>query len=167
MRKPEGDVTSLEIGRFQGIGEYVIKADLNLNVSNSDTFLFFTVNKDIGGDNYSSIEHIYGRFRGETIHLVTFRPGGIHGGLFVTRTHNHRKSNINIESKVFTSSVYPKIHLETTKPNLIISSHDDWILEDVSSIYNSPIPEIKSMTFYTIPVNKFYGYLEIYRVIKE
>lgn len=167
MRKPEGKVSSFEIDGFQGKEEYVIKGELILEIEVNDTFLMLRINEDRRGNSYSSMEHVYGRFNGNMIHLTNFRPAGIQGGLFVTRTHSHKKSTITTESKLHISPFYPKIHLETIKPNFIISNHDNWILEDVSSIYDTVTPEIRNMIFYTVPSTKFYGYLEIYHVINE
>jgi hypothetical protein len=169
MTNPTGAVPSLKIDGLSGIlAEYVIEADLHLNtVPKKDASLNIQINNDGNDGNYSSIEHVYGLSLGKIVHTVVHKPTGSHGGLFLTRTHNRVQSNVNAVVKVYSSPFYPKIRLETINSNMIISNPGRWIQQDVSSIYNSPISEIKTLHFYTSPAANFYGTIKIYKKTDE
>lgn len=169
MTNLTGAVPSLKIDGLNGIlTEYLIEADLHLNtVPKKDASLNIQINNDGDAGNYSSIEHIYGLSQGKPVHAVVHKPTGSHGGLFLTRTHNLVQSNVNAVVKVCSSPFYPKIRLETISSNMIISNPGCWIQQDVSSIYNSPTSEIRTLHFYTSPVAKFYGTIKIYKKTDE
>lgn len=169
MTNPQSAVPSLKIDGLSGIlTEYVIEADLHLNtIPKKDASLNIQINNDGDAGNYSSIEHIYGLSVGKPVHMMVHKPTGSHGGLFMTRTDNTVQSNVNAVVKVYSSPFYPKIRLETIKPNVIISNPGRWIQQDVSSIYNSQVSEIRTLHFYTSPVAKFYGTIKIYKKTDE
>lgn len=169
MMKPEGAVPYININGLKGkLVEYIILADLFLPAtSNQDTKLNIQINQNNKYTDYSSMEHIYGIGGGGTFHSVVHKPTGNIPALFMARTHAHKSSAVNVECKIYSSLFYSKIILETIKPNNIIAPPGDWMHQDITSIYNSPISEIETMLIFTEPNIPFHGILKIYKRTEE